>query len=93
MWRRPVPTDAIYLSANGEPGIHLPKQMDGSKGQLTVELVHSHPNTTIYWHLDETYLTQTQDFHKLSLRPSPGKHSLTAVDDEGNTISTTFFVE
>ena len=24
--------------------IHLPKQMDGSKGQLTVELVHSHPN-------------------------------------------------
>lgn len=92
MWRRPVPTDAIYLSVNGSR-IHLPKQMDGSKGQLTVELVHSHPNTTIYWHLDETYLTQTQDFHKLSLRPSPGKHSLTAVDDEGNTISTTFFVE
>ncbi|WP_431424115.1 penicillin-binding protein 1C [Bacteroides hominis] len=73
--------------------IHLPKQMDGNQGQLTVELVHSHPNTTVYWHLDETYLMQTQDFHKFSLRPAPGKHSLTAVDDEGNTISTTFFVE
>ena len=73
--------------------LHLPKQMDGNQGQLTVELVHSHPNTTVYWHLDETYLMQTQDFHKFSLRPAPGKHSLTAVDDEGNTISTTFFVE
>ena len=49
--------------------------------------------TSIFWHLDETYQTQTQDFHKISLQPAPGKHSLTAVDDEGNTVSTTFFVE
>ena len=45
------------------------------------------------WHLDETYQAQTQDFHKISLQPAAGKHSLTAVDGEGNTISTTFFVE
>ena len=73
--------------------IKLPRQMDGSKGFITVELAHSNPDTTIFWHLDETYQTQTQDFHKISLQPTPGKHSLTAVDDEGNTVSTTFFVE
>ena len=81
----------IYPPMNAR--IKLPRQMDGSKGFITVELAHSNPDATIFWHLDETYQTQTQDFHKLSLRPSPGKHSLTAVDDEGNTISTTFFVE
>ena len=73
--------------------IKLPRQMDGSKGFITVELAHSNPDATIFWHLDETYQTQTQDFHKISLQPAPGKHSLTAVDDEGNTVSTTFFVE
>ena len=50
-------------------------------------------NATLFWHLDDTYLTQTQDFHKISLQPAPGKHSLTAVDGEGNTVSTTFFIE
>ena len=81
----------IYPPMNAR--IVLPKQMDGSKGFITVELAHSNPATTIYWHLDNGYLTQTQDFHKISLQPSSGKHSLTAVDDAGNTVSTTFFVE
>lgn len=72
--------------------IVLPKQMDGSPGFLTTELAHSNPSTTIFWHLDNTYLTQTQDFHKISLQPTPGKHSLTAVDEAGNTVTTTFYI-
>lgn len=85
------PMQFIYPPMNAR--IKLPKQLDGSKGFLTVELAHSNPNATIFWHLDETYQAQTQDFHKISLQPAAGKHSLTAVDGEGNTISTTFFVE
>ena len=81
----------IYPPMNAH--IKLPKQLDGRKGFLTVELAHSNPNATIFWHLDDTYQTQTQDFHKISLQPAPGKHSLTAVDGEGNTVSTTFFIE
>ena len=85
------PMQFIYPPMNAR--IKLPKQLDGSKGFLTVELAHSNPNATVFWHLDETYQAQTQDFHKISLQPAAGKHSLTAVDGEGNTISTTFFVE
>ena len=81
----------IYPPMNAH--IKLPKQLDGSKGFITVELAHSNPNATIFWHLDDTYQTQTQDFHKISLQPALGKHSLTAVDGEGNTVSTTFFIE
>lgn len=73
--------------------IVLPRQMDGSRGVVTVELAHSHPAATVYWHLDNGYLMQTQDFHKLSLQPDPGRHVLTAVDDAGNTVSIAFFVE
>lgn len=86
-----LPMQFIYPPINAR--IKLPKQLDGSKGFLTVELAHNNPNATVFWHLDETYQAQTQDFHKISLQPAAGKHSLTAVDGEGNTISTTFFVE
>lgn len=85
------PMQFVYPTMNAR--VYLPKQMDGSKGQMTFELVHSNPKATVYWHLDANYLTETQDFHKTSLLPSPGKHSITAVDNEGNTVSVTFFVE
>ena len=85
------PMQFIYPPINAH--IRLPKQLDGSKGFLTVELAHTDPNATVFWHLDDTYLMQTQDFHKISLQPASGKHSLTAVDGEGNTVSTTFFIE
>ena len=81
----------VYPTMNAR--IFLPKQMDGSKSQLTFELVHSVPKATVYWHLDNNYLAETQDFHKITLLPSSGKHTMTAVDNEGNTVSVTFFVE
>lgn len=86
-----LPMQFIYPPMNAR--IRLPKQLDGSKGYLTAELAHSNPNATVFWHLDDTYRMQTQNFHKISLQPTPGKHSLTAVDGEGNTVSTTFFIE
>lgn len=84
------PMQFIYPPMNAR--IVLPKQMDGSPGYMTAELAHGNPVTTIFWHLDNTYLTQTQDFHKISLQPTPGKHSLTAVDSGGNTVTTTFYI-
>lgn len=80
----------IYPTMNAI--IQLPKQMDGSKGFLTAEVAASNAKTTLFWHLDGSYLTETQDFHKISLQPSEGKHSLTVVDSDGNSISTSFQV-
>lgn len=85
-----LPMQFVYPTMNAR--VYLSKQMDGSPGEMIFELVHSHPDATVYWHLDSAYLTQTQDFHKISLLPAAGKHSMTAVDDEGNTVSVSFFV-
>lgn len=84
------PMQFIYPPMNAH--ITLPRQMDGSAGFLTIELAHSNSDATVFWHLDGTYLTQTQDFHKISLQPAPGKHSLTTVDEAGNTAHTTFYI-
>lgn len=80
----------IYPQMNAR--VVLPRQLDGSPGQITFELVHSNPHASVYWHLDNNYITSTRDFHKISLIPDKGKHSLTVVDDEGNSHSVTFFV-
>lgn len=85
------PMQFIYPQMNAR--VFLPKQLDGSPGSVTFELVHSNRKATVFWHLDEEYITSTEDFHKISMIPSSGKHSITVVDDEGNTLSVTMYVE
>jgi penicillin-binding protein 1C len=85
------PMQFIYPSMGAR--VRLPKQLDGSPGTLTVELAHGDAAATVFWHLDDSYVARTCDFHKITIHPAPGRHSLTAVDDEGNTLSTVFYIE
>lgn len=82
----------IYPSYNNAR-LTIPKQMDGTKGVVTFELAHITPQALVFWHLDEDYITATTDFHKITLAPDKGKHDLTCVDDKGNTLSISFYIE
>ena len=79
------PMQFIYPQNNAI--IYIPKQLDGSKGAIVFNLAHSNNDATVFWHLDEEYITSTRYFHQLSLTPVPGEHYVTAVDDRGNTLS------
>jgi len=85
------PMEFIYPYFNSV--VSLPKQLDGSKGEIVFELAHRSPNSKIFWHLDEKYIGETTVFHKKTYAPLPGEHKLTAVDEEGNSISVKFFVK
>lgn len=86
-----LPMEFIYPAMNAI--IKLPKQIDGSLGHFTAELAHSNNNVRIFWHLDNKYLTFTDFIHKIPLQPTQGKHSLTAIDGDGNSVSVTFYVK
>jgi penicillin-binding protein 1C len=75
----------IYPQSNTT--IYPQKQLDGSMGDITFELAHSNRRTTVFWHIDNEYITSTTDFHKLSVKLSVGNHTVTAVDSEGNSTS------
>ena len=81
----------IYPQANTT--IYPQKQLDGTLGDITFELAHSNRHATIFWHIDNEYITSTSDFHKLSIKLPVGIHIVTAVDEEGNTISCKVRVE
>jgi penicillin-binding protein 1C len=82
-----------FIYPQGNVTVHLPKQLDGSAGDITFELAHSNRNATVFWHIDNEYKTSTTDFHKLSVKLSLGNHAVTVVDDEGNTLSCRIIVE
>lgn len=73
--------------------ITLPRQLDGTPGRLVARVAHGQTDVTLYWHLDNTYLGETHDFHEITLQPAPGPHTLTVVDGEGNTASVRFHTD
>jgi len=81
----------IYPSAGS--ALHLPKQLDGSLDGAVFRVAHRRSDATIWWHLDQAFIGETKFIHELRLAPEKGKHTLTVVDDEGNTASVGFTID
>lgn len=82
--------DFIYPYPNSK--INIPRQLDGSEGQIIFELAHRSPHNRVFWHLDGQYIGETKDFHKKEYTPKKGAHKLTAVDETGTSISIQFSI-
>lgn len=72
--------------------IFIPRELDGTKGKAVFEIAHRNSETSIFWHLDQEYLGTTKINHRMELNPKPGKHQMTLVDEQGESISWRFEV-
>ena len=84
------PMEFIYPE-NGSR-VTLPRQMDGAPGEIVLNLAHHDRDATVYWHLDQTYIGETRFIHQMRIRPEPGSHSITVVDDAGSSLSVQIYV-
>jgi len=82
------PMQIIYPSRRAS--LLIPVDLDGKLSSTIFEAVHTDPKAIVYWHLDDKYMGKTIENHELSLRPLPGNHRLTLVDDKGFTMSRRF---
>ncbi|GAK49443.1 penicillin-binding protein 1C [Candidatus Moduliflexus flocculans] len=80
----------MYPPRNGK--IYIPIELSGQRGRVVFELAHRTPQKSVYWHLDDQYLGETRDIHQVSLAPSPGEHTLTLVDEDGEFLQSRFTV-
>ena len=81
----------IYPSPGAD--ISIPRQLDGSIRGVVFNLAHRNPDKTVWWHLDNEYAGETKYLHQLTLTPSPGRHTITVVDSNANTLSISFTIE
>ncbi len=72
--------------------IFIPVGLDGNPEETILEIAHRNPETTIYWHLDETYLGETNFRHQMGIRPEKGEHIVTAMDSNGETAVVCFTI-
>ncbi len=84
-----VETSTIHMEfiyPNQQNTIFLPKDFDGNTNDLILKVVHSKPELTLYWYIDNKYLGTTKDIHDMAVLPQQGEHIITVVDELGNEI-------
>lgn len=85
-----ISMDLIYPKQDSK--IFIPRELNGVAGKVVFELAHRTPGAAVYWHLDGEYVGSTKGTHNLPLNPPPGRHFLTIVDENGETINHSFYV-
>jgi penicillin-binding protein 1C len=65
----------------------LPRQLDGSQGQVVFHAAHRRRGAVIFWHINQQFIGKTEAPHRIPAAPTAGTHRLTLVDDAGNTIT------
>jgi len=71
----------------------LPKNFSGAQERLQLQATHASNTQTLYWHLNDEYLGQTEALHQLNIAPKKGRHKLLVMDEKGNTAEVRFAVE
>ncbi len=71
----------IYPPAGAK--IIVPVDLNGEVSKTIFRATHRDPGKKIFWHLNQTYLGSTEDFHEIALNPPLGKHTLTLIDESG----------
>ena len=76
------------------PGIKIfiPRDHTGESTRVIAEVVHRNPSKRIFWHLDEKYMATTRVTHQTEFLAPAGTHTLTVVDEDGNTIKCSFAI-
>ncbi|MBK9486504.1 MAG: penicillin-binding protein 1C [Chitinophagaceae bacterium] len=72
--------------------IYVPLEINGERGKTVFTAAHRRAGAKIFWSIDDGFVRTTQNFHQLGLNPSPGKHILTLVDENGISVSREFEV-
>lgn len=82
--------ELIYPTQNAK--IYVPLEISGRRGNVVFTAVHRKPGTKIFWNLDNEFIGETNNIHQKGLSPTPGKHVLTIVDENGESIKRSFEV-
>jgi penicillin-binding protein 1C len=79
-----------FVYPRQETQLYIPVELDGRPGKVIFEIAHRKTGSTVYWHLDEQYMGLTTGFHQFAMNPQPGEHTVTVVDENGESETMKF---
>lgn len=80
----------LYPKSNST--IFIPLNFEEENESIFFEATLVNSAHTLYWHLDENFIGQTNKIHQIEFKPTTGKHRLMIIDEKGNQTHVDFEV-
>ncbi|AEJ20446.1 penicillin-binding protein 1C [Gracilinema caldarium DSM 7334] len=84
--------EIAFVNPEASSAIYIPVEIDGKSGRLVCTATHRRASAILFWHLDDTYVGSTKGIHQIEIRPGPGTHILTLVDETGSSLHRSFTI-
>ncbi len=81
-----------FIYPHPKQKIYIPIELDTRRGKVIFEAAHNNSNSIIYWHLDQEYLGSTNEIHNMTFEPEEGNHTMTLIDEKGNSAEIKFSI-
>jgi penicillin-binding protein 1C len=82
------PLDIIYPEEDAK--IYVPLEHTGERGKTVFTATERNSNAKLFWHLDDAFIGSTTQFHQMAVNPPSGKHVLTVIDENGESVTRHF---
>lgn len=83
--------DIIYPEEDAK--IYVPLEVSGKRGNTIFTATHRNNDIKLYWHIDNQFVATTEHFHQVAVNPAPGRHILTVIDENGESITRKFEIQ
>ncbi len=80
--------DLVYPEPNAK--IYIPLDITGDRSKVVFIAAHQRPGIKVHWHIDDEFIATTTQFHQVAIAPSPGRHFITIVDENGERLTRQF---
>ena len=87
-----VDSPIALIYPNDTSRVYIPVDLDGRRSRVVLKAIHRDPAASLYWHLDDQYLGETNVFHDQTVSLEPGQHTLLLLDQDGNRLERRFRV-
>lgn len=90
--RRPADDAMEMIYPQRGTRVFIPFDFGGVQGHAVFEAAHRMPEAEIFWHIDDAYAGTTRGVHQMEVNVAEGRHVLTLVDNDGNSLQQVFWV-
>ena len=80
------------LYPKNESKIIITRTETGEESSVVMEALHRDAEITLFWHLNEEFIGETNHIHQRDKKLNPGKYVLQVIDELGNSEKITFEV-
>ena len=74
----------VFTYPRENSALYIPVNIYGEKEKCILKAEHKDLNGKIYWHINDQYITMTEDVHELSVDLESGRHVVTIIDEKGS---------